>query len=349
MQHIQTFLLRSLLLVAGFSLLAATFATPLVGAQSAQRDCDENAVLKCGGYTTAEINQKYDSQAGAKAIFSHFGISSSEVNALHGTAVSGHVTKGGRVLVDGKTVATDAVTAGRQHMPGSTQVSSGGTTFYSRPPSASFSQDKLDAYVVMKNGVFQFAIIKSCGNPVKATPVPKEKPPAPKPKPPAPKPIATPPAPVPSAAECTLLNVAIKPNRAVVATVNSSANNATVTGYTVDFGDGSSPSVLTGSSGNASQEVTHTYARDGTYTITATIQVLYPDGRTESKTAETCKKAVTIATPPIVPAGKTETPTPPPVLPATGPLEVVGVSAAMAVASSIGYLLYGRMRSLFGL
>lgn len=232
----QPLLPRKLLIgTASLLVLFAMLLVPLVQVQAAQRDCDANAVLRCGTYTTRELNQKYDSQAGAKTIFNHFGISGSEVNRMHDTAVSGHVTRGGRVLVDGETVATDARTAGRQNMPGSTAVTKNGTTFYTRPPSVSFNQSKLDSYVVMKNGEFQYAVIKSCGNPVKAKPVKvvkpveeekeKEKPvvvqpeapppptvvvkqpppPAPPPPPPAPVVVKQPPPPPPPAQPVVVL------------------------------------------------------------------------------------------------------------------------------------------------
>lgn len=140
------------------------------------RDCDANAVMYCGALTTAEVNQKYDANPSTRDIFNYFGISGTEVNNLHTTAVTGTVTKSGNVIVDGKVVATNAITAGRQNMPGSTQVSHGGTTFYTRPPSVSFVPPSLEAFVVVKNGVFQFAILKACGNPVKATPREEPKP-----------------------------------------------------------------------------------------------------------------------------------------------------------------------------
>lgn len=68
-------------------------------------------------------------------------------------------------------VATNAMTAGRQNMPGSTQMTSDDTVFFKRPPSVSFQSSSLPAFVVMNNGRFDFAIIASCGNPVNATPV----------------------------------------------------------------------------------------------------------------------------------------------------------------------------------
>ncbi len=137
-----------------------------------QPDCDNNAVIHCGAFTTAEVKSNYDNNPSVQTIYHYFGIDHNEINNLHTTAVSGTVTAGGRVLdQNGKEVATNAITAGRQDIqPGSTKHVENGVTFYTRAPSVSFKSPSLDAFVVIKDGVFQFAIIKACGNPVKATP-----------------------------------------------------------------------------------------------------------------------------------------------------------------------------------
>lgn len=139
---------------------------------SSSRDCDSNAVLRCGALTTSELRSKFKQQD-AGAIYKFFGISASEMNDMD-NAVSGTVTKSGDVMVDGKVVAHDAITAGRQNMAGSQTVTRSGQTFYVRPPKVSFASDSLSAFVVMKDGRFQHAVIASCGNPVKATPVTKK-------------------------------------------------------------------------------------------------------------------------------------------------------------------------------
>ena len=174
LSRVNLFRLSILFMVLAFA-ASFIFATA-ASAQSSQRDCDANAVLRCGALTTGEVNRKYSSTSDAKTIFLHHGISSADVENMPSTAKRGHVTKDGKVLVNGETVATNAKTSGRQNMPGSTKVSKNGATFYSRPPSASFQQDKLDALVVMKNGQFDFAVITSCGNPVNAKPVKKRQP-----------------------------------------------------------------------------------------------------------------------------------------------------------------------------
>jgi hypothetical protein len=165
--------------------LAATLITVLVAIYqpraaialmvNSSRDCSSNAVIQCGALTSSELSQKYGNQASVRTIYHNFGISSSDVNNVDTSAVSGRVTSGGRVIVNGHTVATGAVTAGRENMSGSQAVTANGVTFYTRPTSISFASNSLPAFVVMKNGVFDYAIISSCGNPVKATPIARTK------------------------------------------------------------------------------------------------------------------------------------------------------------------------------
>jgi hypothetical protein len=145
---------------------------PGLQAQSGgQRDCDSNAVIRCGALTTSEMKRKYNSQSDVRGIFSHMGINRGDM--ANSNWRRGHVASDGKVVVDGKTVATNAMTAGRQNMTGSRAVTKNGTTFYVRSPGVSFGQGQLDALVAMKNGRFQHAVLTSCGNPVKAKPVPK--------------------------------------------------------------------------------------------------------------------------------------------------------------------------------
>jgi len=141
---------------------------------NSSRDCDSNAVINCGALTVNGLQSAYNNQKNVRVIYSHFGITSSDIAGMDNNAVEGRVTSGGRVLVNGTEVAKDAITAGMQNMAGSTKQNVGGVTFFMRPPSASFQQSSLPAFVVMKSGQFQFAVIASCGNPVKATPVVKK-------------------------------------------------------------------------------------------------------------------------------------------------------------------------------
>lgn len=189
------------------SILITTLAACLLGAApvSAQNisvggpsDCDDNAIIRCGAHSTTELMNAYNGNTYVQAVYRDFGIHSSTMQSFADTTMAGRVTKDGNVYVDGQSqpVATGAMTGGRQNMAGSTRVSSGGAVYYRRPPSVSFAQQSLPAFVSMSNGRFQYAILASCGNAVSAAPTtPKPAPtPKPTPAPQQPAPTPTPPA-----------------------------------------------------------------------------------------------------------------------------------------------------------
>ncbi len=191
--------------VAGAGLFAVATSLVLI-AQPVQaatiqftspRDCDNNAVLHCGALNTSELTTKYNGNQSAQVIFNNFGISKDDMKTVSADAVAGSVAKDGTVYAGDKKVATAAVTVGRQNLEGSTKVTENGVTFYTRTPSVSFKVNKIDAFVVLKkDGTFDYAVISSCGNPVKATNAvvaPKEEKPVEKPvEKPAEKPVEKP-------------------------------------------------------------------------------------------------------------------------------------------------------------
>lgn len=144
------------------------------------RDCSANSVIKCGALSIAELKQKYQQNQGGnvQALFKQFGMNGT--GSFDGM-VPGHVDTANHVYTDnnGKTVLVgkDALTAGRQNISGSTAILNG--QFYQRPPSVSIASASgtLDAFVKLdSNGKFLYAVMTSCGNPVKATPVVQPKP-----------------------------------------------------------------------------------------------------------------------------------------------------------------------------
>ena len=181
--------------LVGATAIVASLAMP-VAASAGSQNCDANAVIWCGATSVGSLQNSYwhgdghNSAASIEHIYAWFGITGSEVNGMSATVVNGTVTKSGQVLVGNQVVATGAITGGRQNIAGSTKESWGGTTFFVRKPSVSFLDNSLSAFVVMKNGQFQFAVIKACGNAVKATAVVK---PTPTPTPvPTPTPTVVP-------------------------------------------------------------------------------------------------------------------------------------------------------------
>lgn len=204
---------------AAFSIMAVTPMPALVGAAAvtfdSKRDCDTNAILNCGAMNTDELQQKYTADSKAQSVYTAYNITQADIDAMDTSAVAGSVTKTGNVEVNGKVVANNALSAGYHNMPGSTAATHNGVTFYNSSPSSSFVSDRINAYVVLnKDGQFKYAILSSCGNPVKAsnvvvpptpTPVPTPAPtpvptPAPTPVPEAPAPVVTPPTPAPTPA-----------------------------------------------------------------------------------------------------------------------------------------------------
>ncbi len=161
-----------MVLVIGLSV----FTIP-VAALNLPTSCNDatNEVLWCGAATPQQVEADYiggdghNSAISIQNIYSAFDISSADINSMQATAVAGSVTKSGNVIVNGNIVATNALTAGRQSIPGSTAETYNGTTFYERPPSVSFLADSLTAFVVMTGNHFDFAILSSCGNPVVGT------------------------------------------------------------------------------------------------------------------------------------------------------------------------------------
>lgn len=144
-------------------------------AQAAEaRDCTPNSIMWCGAYTKTEWayklvgGDKHNTPANLQHIYSSFGVSIDQMKQ----AVEGEVTKDGRVLVNGRVVATGARSTGRDYI--SPSVKQNGV--WVRDTSVSFRSPSLAAYVYQKDGVFKWAVVKSCGNVVLAKPVLKPKP-----------------------------------------------------------------------------------------------------------------------------------------------------------------------------
>ncbi|MEO5950308.1 MAG: PKD domain-containing protein [Candidatus Saccharimonadales bacterium] len=232
------------------------------------RDCDTNSVIYCGALTASEFTQKYNQNktGDLPGLYAHYGINPTAISS----AKDGITTKDGRVIVDGKVVATNARSVGRQNMPGSTSFKVGSTTFYERATSTSFASDSISAFVFFdKDGNFTGAILKSCANAVKAIPVP-----------PKPKPVQT--------AACVSITPTISNrNKVHLTTTATVTNGAKVTGYVFDFGDGKSATT-------SANMTDHVYAQPGKYTAKVTVKTTLGD-----RTASTCSTSFTIPPQPL--------------------------------------------------
>lgn len=143
-------------------------------------------------------------------------------------------------------------------------------------------------------------------------------------QPPAPQPVYS----------CNLLSVTHESDRTYSYSVDATAQNgATITGYTFDFGDSSSVNTT----GNTTS---HTYAKDGTYTSTATVKFNVGDSQ---KTAS-CSHEITVSTPPVTPPSTPPTTPTPTSLPQTGPGDVLGIFTGVSSLGAVGHYVVNRRR-----
>lgn len=178
----------SKLFVASFFALAVTLTG--VGAYQFNQtaveaaDCrnQTNNIVPQGTYGYGDVTHHYNANTcgDVKAIFDHYWIKPDLApgdRVLHGTA-----NNRGEIVAEGRVVATNATSIGRQPIQHSRPISIAGKTYYetSHVGGAAFANPggSLDALVVLDaQGNFKNAIIKECGNPVYAKPVPPPKPP----------------------------------------------------------------------------------------------------------------------------------------------------------------------------
>lgn len=242
---------------------------------AALRDNDDNAIVKGGTITKGEFVDKYnaDKSGELEQIYHEFGLSKSELGRFEKTAKAGVVYKDGRVEVDGKVVATDAKSLGRQNMAGSSKKVIDGKTYYLRDTSVSFARDSLPALVMFgENGMPEFVVVTACGNPVTFTP---KKPPT------------------PQNAKCTaLIRREIDRDSYAFSTEVELSGGAKVTKVVYDFGDKSAAKTET----STSKEVEHTY-KPGRYTAKVTVHFTV-DGKAQT---DECTKPIEVKETPSKP------------------------------------------------
>jgi len=170
MKSIRTIMLGAVLALASFA--GVVSLSPTVSAES--RECGDNAIIRCGAMSAGELKSEYaKNERGLKKIFSHYNIDAADI-AASSTAKTGTVHTNGNVIVNGKVVATGAQTVGRSGALGGKKVDANGVTVYQ---GADRLKSTLSAFVFFNaDGSFKSAVLKVCGNPVKATSKPVSKP-----------------------------------------------------------------------------------------------------------------------------------------------------------------------------
>lgn len=244
--------------------------TQYTGAQAA--DCSNNSIMRCGASTPQEFKDKCNANAEGdlRAIYGHYWI------PCDIQVVEGQSFKDNTVRVNGRVVATNAQSVGRVQKPGDHAISIGGRTYWEAPNSSAFATDGLPTFVALDaQGNFKYAIVKDCGNPIYAKPVP----PTP-PKPPAPTPVYT----------CDMLNVTtISPTKYRFTVTATAKDGATIEGYTYDFGDGNTKDTNLTS-------IDYEFAKPGSYNVKVTARVKV-NNEVKLVTGPNCTKKIEIKAP----------------------------------------------------
>lgn len=264
------------LVVAVGALIALNATGTTTQAVSSFRNCNDDAIIRCGAVTEAELLKYYDENKGdVQNIYKHYGITRGDLAGTSSTIKHGTVDRQGNVYVDGKVVATGAYSVSRVKYTSAGEprtVVINGKTYYEGPSMAIFT-GSVDAFVYMRDGKFHKAVLSSCANPLIATPTPE----------PPKKPVFT----------CEALQAKeLSRDRYRFTASASASNGARIVNYTFNFGDGT----IENSDSNV---IEHDFA-PGTYTITVVANVNV-NGEMKIAASENCKTRITVKEEPKTP------------------------------------------------
>ena len=230
----------------GFAMLGGIW----LASPSQAAGCNSFNVVYCGTHSMSELQTAY-SRTEIKELYKEWYVTETMVQGGSNMR-EGVVDANGNITVDGRVVATNAITvqskAGtRQPQPQRSYKTSNGYTYYQYTTGQSFV-DGPKSYNVYawfdNNGSFITGVIKDCGNPVWGNPT----------TPPA-KPALT----------CDALQVTeISRNTFKFSVKATAKDGASITSYTYNFGDNNIKTTN-------SSEIQYTYAKEGNYTVTITV------------------------------------------------------------------------------
>ncbi len=282
------YLPKSLKAIFGILFISAAIFVPITLAHAstnAPADCEANSMMwggatqydypttSCdnGTYSKAHFDDKFDNGDGLhpssilKADYSLTGIDESIL--MSSKVVDGYVYDDNTVkLADGQLVGTNAWSYGRFKICDN-DIKVG--DLWKRHPECSFASSKLAAWIYMKDGVFQWAVLKSCGNSVVATPV---------------------------YFICKSLTASPDNGEAplkVTFTATVSVKGAKVKTYKFDFGNGDTKNI---DSTKTKLSTDYTYKKAGTFT--ASVRIVTDQGTTAE--TQDCKTPITVKSAPPV-------------------------------------------------
>ena len=251
----------------GFAMLGGIW----LASPSQAAGCNSFNVVYCGTHSMSELQTAY-SRTEIKELYKQWYITDTMVQGGSNMR-EGVVDANGNITVDGRVVATNAITvqskAGtRQPQPQRSYKTSNGYSYYQYTTGQSFvdGPKSYKMYAWFDNsGSFITGVIKDCGNPVWGSPT----------TPPA-KPALT----------CDALQVTeISRNTFKFSVKATAKGGASITSYTYNFGDNNIKTTN-------SSEIQYTYAKEGSYKVTVTV-----NGKETSEVkrqSESCTKTVTV-------------------------------------------------------
>ena len=208
---------------------------------------------------------KANSPSDIATIYSRFGLTPDKYNSFISDSKAGTLYRDGHVEVSGQTVMTDALTMGRTSLGQSASirkpVSINGKTYYQSTPEVSFAKSRASLPVMVlfdDKGVAQTVVMNACGNPVQGKPS------------------------TPSAA-CKTLNATqdkTNLNKFTFTTNATFAGSAKLQKVVYHFSDTNTDVTKT----NLTDVVDHTFAKDGT--VTVTVYATVPGGAVISTKCE---------------------------------------------------------------
>lgn len=286
-------LLLSIMLPAA---IFTSFITPSASALSINggQDCKANSVITCGVTSTQQLANFLPGHTAILDLYlKSFNITQQDISSINNTkdvanqnvTYVGSVDVNNDVIVNGRIVATNAVTAGRDSISnqygGSTPAPYDGYPFYIRTPRVSFTVSSLPAFVVMRNGLFQYAIISSCGNPVRATAVP------------APAPTPTPAVPTYTCDSLVISNYPYNSNNIIATVYHTQTNGAVYTNVTYQFKNDTNNTITWLTSGDTN--VNYSSANSfGPQTVTATVNFTLNGKTVSASNPQNCVRSVTL-------------------------------------------------------
>lgn len=242
-------------------------------------DCDNVAVIRCGAFSQRALREKA-AREDVPRVYEEFGINQNELSGM----VNGIVWRDGRATINDRVVATGASTAGRNF--GGTPIS--GTNNVGEYPASRLTSEGDAAFVKMVNGQFDFAVIKSCGNPVRATPARTS---TTKVAPTRTRetvetiPVSRPTE--PTRVQCDGIFVTqVGPMRYRLTATATATGDATIDTYEFGFGDGYGITV-------GDNSYTYSYKRPGTYEVSVVPHAIINGAEQTVRSAE-CIKTLTV-------------------------------------------------------